>query len=100
METYAVNINILGRQFPAVVDREEAEVVEKAAQALKAKIKTFKNQYPHQDDLNILIMCSLDLMMEQYKTQKRLEESNYLAEQAASALLEDLKKVVRLAEGS
>lgn len=62
LEKLSLNINIFGRQFPAKVNKEEALVIEEAAKAINAKIKSFKRQYKAQDDLNIAIMCCLDIM--------------------------------------
>ncbi len=64
LEKLSININIFGRQFPAKVNEEEALVIEEAAKAINAKIKAFKRQYKTQDDLNIAIMCCLDIMTE------------------------------------
>jgi cell division protein ZapA (FtsZ GTPase activity inhibitor) len=78
VEKHSININIFGRQFPAKVDSEEAAVIEEAAKTINAKIKAFKAEYKIQDDLDISIMCCLDIMTEYltYKAkQERLEES-------------------------
>ena len=69
MEKHSININIFGRQFPAKVDSEEAAVIEEAARTINAKIKAFKAEYKIQDDLDISIMCCLDIMTE-YLTYK------------------------------
>ena len=69
MEKYAITITVLGRQFPARVDSEEAAVIQEAAQSINAKMKAFKAEYKNQDDLNIAIMCCLDIMTE-YLAQK------------------------------
>ena len=67
MEKKSININIFGRQFPARVDNEEAAVIEEAAARINAKIKAFKAEYKTQDDLDIAIMCCLDIMTEYLK---------------------------------
>ena len=71
MEKLSININIFGRQFPAKVDSEEAAVIEEAADTINGKIKAFKAQYTTQDDLDIAIMCCLDIMTEYLTYQKR-----------------------------
>ena len=69
LDKYSITITVLGRQFPAKVDSEEAAVIQEAAQAINAKMKAFKAEYKNQDDLNIAIMCCLDIMTE-YLAQK------------------------------
>lgn len=64
MEKQSLVINVFGRQFPATVDADEAEVISEAAKTINAKIKAFKAQYKTQDDLDIAIMCCLDIMTE------------------------------------
>ena len=64
MEKRSLTISVFGRQFPARVDREEAVVIEEAARHINAKIKAFKAEYKTQDDLDIAIMCCLDVMTE------------------------------------
>ena len=73
MEKKSININIFGRQFPARVDSEEAAVIEEAAARINAKIKAFKAEYKTQDDLDIAIMCCLDIMTE-YLTHKSKDD--------------------------
>jgi cell division protein ZapA (FtsZ GTPase activity inhibitor) len=98
LEKYAVNINILGRQFPAVVDREEAEVVEKASRILKEKIKAFKTEYRNQDDLNVVIMCCLDVLMEQFTLEKRQKREQEAALQEANALSETVAQLMDMVQ--
>jgi cell division protein ZapA (FtsZ GTPase activity inhibitor) len=82
LEKHSIILNIFGRQFPARVDLEEAAVIEKAADAINAKIKAFKAQYKTQDDLDIAIMCSLDIMTEFLKEKARSDrESDQLLEE-------------------
>ncbi|GAB4421162.1 MAG: hypothetical protein OHK0039_35650 [Bacteroidia bacterium] len=74
MEKHAITINVFGRQFPAKVDREEAAVIGEAAQKVNAKIKAFKAQYKTQDDLDIAIMCCLDIMTEYLREQAQYRQ--------------------------
>jgi cell division protein ZapA (FtsZ GTPase activity inhibitor) len=75
LEKRSIHINVFGRQFPASVSAEEALLVEKAAQSVNAKIKAFKAEYKNQDDLDIAVMCCLDIMTEYltYKTRTQAE---------------------------
>ncbi|MDX1907941.1 MAG: cell division protein ZapA [Bacteroidia bacterium] len=77
MDKRSIVINVLGRQFPASVDEEEAAVIEKAEQSINAKIRAFKAAYKTQDDLDIAIMCCLEIMTEflthQMKAERHLQ---------------------------
>ncbi|MEL6132018.1 MAG: cell division protein ZapA [Bacteroidota bacterium] len=98
MEKYAITITVLGRQFPARVDSEEAAVIQEAAQSINAKMKAFKAEYKNQDDLNIAIMCCLDIMTEYlaHKTQTNGQVQTVLNE--LSNLEEKLSQSLALAE--
>ncbi len=76
------------------MDREEAEVVEKAAKVLKDKIKAFKLEYRNQDDLNVVIMSCLDVLMEQFTHEKRLLLEQEAVKKEADALAETVSKLM------
>ncbi len=73
MEKHSLIIDIFGRKFPARVSSEEAKVIEAAARSINAKIKAFRAEYTTQEDLDIVIMCCLDIMTE-YLTEKAKTE--------------------------
>lgn len=60
------------------MDKEEAAVIQEAAGRINAKIKAFKAEYKNQDDLNIAIMCCLDIMTE-FLAQERKQDSQLQA---------------------
>lgn len=90
MKKHSININILGRVFPAVVDDEEAAVIKEAESLINAKIKSFKTEYRTQEDLNIVIMCCLELATSflKYKTQQ--QQASKLALHELTALEDSL----------
>lgn len=100
MEKYSINIKVFGRQFPARVDQEEKAVIQEAAQSINTKIKAFKAQYKTQDDLDIAIMCCLDIMTEYltHKTTARVQADTLL--QQLSHLEQKLDATLQLDEGS
>lgn len=100
MEKHSINITVFGRQFPAKVDAEEAVVIRKAAERINAKIKAFKAEYKNQDDLNIAIMCCLEIMTE-FLSQERKQETQIQALlNEVSSLDEKLDQAITMAEGS
>lgn len=100
MEKHSIHINILGRQFPAVVDAEEAAVIQEAVETINAKIREFKNEYSLQDNLNLVIMCCLDIMTEflKYKAQNADQAHEVLNE--LSVLEQKLDTALELTQHS
>lgn len=86
MEKQSIILNIFGRQFPAVVDKEESAVIEQSAETINAKIKAFKAQYKTQDDLDIAIMCCLEVMTEYLKEKARSQRQSETLLQQLSQL--------------
>ncbi len=75
MKKQSIVVTVFGRQFPARVDSDEAAVIKHAAKTINAKIRAFKAEYKTQDDLDIAIMCCLDIMTE-HLSQDLLEQKN------------------------
>ena len=90
MEKQSIVVTVFGRQFPARVDSDEAAVIQKAAQSINAKIKAFKAEYKTQDDLDIAIMCCLDIMTEHLGNQAQARQKAQTASQGLSLLEEKL----------
>ena len=98
MEKQSIVINIFGRQFPVKVDREEAAVITDAAEVINNKLKAFKAQYKTQDDLDIAIMCCLDIMTASLKDQKRSEQEAQEALETLAHLEEKLSESMQLTD--
>lgn len=90
MEKHSILINVFGRQFPASVDAEEKAVIEEAAKTVNAKIKAFRAQYKTQDDLDIAIMCCLDIMTEYLKDRAHSQQQVETALRQLSQLEQQL----------
>jgi len=100
LEKRSLTISVFGRQFPARVDSEEAAVIEEAARVINAKVKAFKAEYKTQDDLDIAIMCCLDIMTEylSHKVQTQQQSEAILTE--LSRLEEKLDATLTSHEGT
>ncbi len=96
MEKKSIVVSVFGRQFPARVDSEEAAVIEAAAKSINAKIKAFKAEYKTQDDLDIAIMCCLDIMTEHLSSQVQLKKQKKVVFQQLSLLDEKLDQSLEL----
>ncbi|MEM6262382.1 MAG: cell division protein ZapA [Bacteroidota bacterium] len=69
MEPTSIHINIFGRKYPVRVEPDEAPAVEEAALLINEKIRHLRTVFPTQDDLDIAIMCCLQLVSEQLRLQ-------------------------------
>ncbi|MEL6592231.1 MAG: cell division protein ZapA [Bacteroidota bacterium] len=98
MEKQSIVVNIFGRQFPARVDSEEAAVIQEAAQSINGKIKAFKAQYKTQDDLDIAIMCCLDIMTEHLKDKANTARQTDTALESLQELEQRLDTSIQLSE--
>lgn len=51
----------MNRPYPLLVRSEEEEAVRNAAKLINERIKQYKDQFSVQDDLDLVIMCCLEL---------------------------------------
>lgn len=61
MEKYSIKVNIMNRPYPLLVKSEEEEAVRNAAKLINDRIKAYKDRFSVQDDLDLVIMCCLEL---------------------------------------
>lgn len=92
MERRSVNIHIFGRQFPIRVTDEEATVIKEAAAGINTKIRAFRADYTHQDDLDIALMACLDIMTEFLKFRKSQEQETHQLMHALQRLEQEMDK--------
>ncbi len=96
LEKQSIVVNIFGRQFPARVDNDEAAVIQEAAQSINGRIKAFKAQYKTQDDLDIAIMCCLEIMTEHLKDKAHTARQTDTALESLDALEQRLDSSIQL----
>ncbi len=94
LERRSINIHIFGRQFPIRVTDEEAAVVKEAASVINSKIRTFRADYTHQDDLDIALMACLDIMTEFLRLQSSQEQETNQMMNALSRLETELDQTL------
>ncbi len=51
----------MNRPYPLLVKSEEEEAVRNAAKLINDRIKAYKDRFSVQDDLDLVIMCCLEL---------------------------------------
>lgn len=61
MEKYSIKVDILNRPYPLLVRQEEEAVVRKASDLINNKIRQYKERFNVKDDLDLVIMCCLEL---------------------------------------
>lgn len=61
MEKYSIKVNIMNRPYPLLVRPEEEEAVRNAAKLINDRIKQYKDRFSVQDEMDLVIMCCLEL---------------------------------------
>ena len=64
MKELNINITIADRPYRLTIDREEEEVVRKAADAVNEKVKAFARNYSFKDKQDLLAMIALQYTTE------------------------------------
>jgi cell division protein ZapA len=65
----------MNRPYPLLVKSEEEEMVRNAAKLINDRIKTYKERFSVQDDLDLVIMCCLELATDNLNQSQRLRSS-------------------------
>jgi cell division protein ZapA (FtsZ GTPase activity inhibitor) len=72
LEKYSIKVNIMNRPYPLLVKAEEEESVRNAAKLINDRIKAYKDRFSVQDDLDLVIMCCLELATDNLNQAGRL----------------------------
>jgi cell division protein ZapA (FtsZ GTPase activity inhibitor) len=72
LEKYSIKVNIMNRPYPLLVKAEEEEAVRNAAKLINDRIKAYKDRFSVQDDLDLVIMCCLELATDNLNQAGRL----------------------------
>jgi cell division protein ZapA len=62
----------MNRPYPLLVKAEEEESVRNAAKMINDRIKAYKDRFSVQDDLDLVIMCCLELATDNLNQSGRL----------------------------
>lgn len=99
VDKYNIKVNILGRIFPLLVSPAEEERVRNAARLISEKIRNYRERFSVKDDLDLVVMCCLELATDNIKQHEMLQLHAVNHEQeimgltdALSATLSDLKQ--------
>ena len=80
------------------MDSEEAAVIQEAAKAINTKIKDYKTQYKGQQDIDLAIMCCLEIMTERLKSETQARIKTEIALNELDALNKKLEHSLQLSE--
>jgi cell division protein ZapA (FtsZ GTPase activity inhibitor) len=59
MEEFSINVNIADRPYKLTIEKQEEEIVRKAAKLINDKIKEFASNYAFKDKQDLLAMIAL-----------------------------------------
>jgi cell division protein ZapA len=59
MEEFSINVNIAERTYKLTIEKQEEEIVRKAAKLINDKIKEFASNYAFKDKQDLLAMIAL-----------------------------------------
>ncbi|MCD8166449.1 MAG: cell division protein ZapA [Bacteroides sp.] len=66
-----INLNIADSNYPLRIDRQEEEVVRKAATKVNERLNAYRSHYPQLESERILAMVAYELSLENLKMKDR-----------------------------
>lgn len=98
MEKYSIKVNILNRPYPLLVRSEEEESVRNAARLINEKVKVYKERFSVKDDLDLVIMCCLELATDNLNQGTRFKSEKSKAEDQLKTIDHLLNEAILTAE--
>lgn len=90
MEKYSIKVNILNRPYPLLVRAEEEQAVRNAAKLINEKIQAYKENFSVKDDLDLVVMCCLELATDNLNQSSLINNTR----ENAGASLEKIGKIL------
>jgi cell division protein ZapA (FtsZ GTPase activity inhibitor) len=100
MEKYSIKVNILNRPYPLLVKPEEEEVVRTAAMLINEKVKEYKDRFSVKDEMDLVIMCCLELATDNLNQIAMTKETLQNAEGKMDVINEILNRTILQTEES
>lgn len=94
LEKYSIKVNIMNRPYPLLVKAEEEEAVRNAAKMINDRIKAYKDRFSVQDDLDLVIMCCLELATDNLNQAARLRTGMRSADEGIDSIDEALNAAI------
>ena len=84
----------MNRPYPLLVKAEEEEAVRNAAKLISDRIKAYKDRFSVQDDLDLVIMCCLELATDNLNQAGRLRANVRSANESLDRIDEVLNEAI------
>lgn len=63
-DKFSININIANRNYPMQINRQEEEVIRKAAKIINEKILMYRQRYASADVQDVMVMTALQFVVQ------------------------------------
>lgn len=90
---FHIKLQIVGRYYPLVIEREEEERFRKAAKLINEKVAQYKQRYRDKDVQDFLAMTSLQFVLKELDLKKELDNQPLIT--AIRDLTEELEEFVQ-----
>ena len=90
---FHIKLQIVGRYYPLVIEREDEERFRKAARLINEKVAQYKQRYRDKDVQDFLAMTSLQFVLKELDLNEKLENQPILS--AIRELTEELDDFVQ-----
>ena len=98
MEKYSIKVNILNRPYPLLVRSEDEQAVRNAAKMINEKIRLYKDNFSVKDDLDLVIMCCLELATDNINQLTFVKKTNKSANDAIQNISNLLSSAILTSE--
>jgi len=90
---FHIKLQIVGRYYPLVIEREDEERFRKAAKLINEKVAQYKQRYRDKDVQDFLAMTSLQFVLKELDLKKELDNQPLVS--AIRDLTEELEEFVQ-----
>lgn len=94
LEKYSIKVNIMSRSYPLLVKPEEEESVRNAAKLINEKIKLYRERFSVNEDLDLVVMCCLELAADNINQNNRLNNLQAKADTEISEISNALNQAI------
>jgi len=79
-EKLSIRVNVVDRFYPLKIDRNQEEVIRKAAKMINEKVLQYKQRYKDKDTQDFLAMASLQYVIKVIEAENKTDVSPVLEE--------------------
>ncbi|RUT80026.1 cell division protein ZapA [Ancylomarina longa] len=78
----SIKVNVADRYYPLNIDRDQEEVIRKAAKMINEKVLQYKQRYKDKDTQDFLAMASLQFVIKVIESESKADVSPIIEELA------------------